>query len=258
MEHRFNTAQQEEVCPDLIIASAMQGHAVVFEWKSGNNIDEQQMRRYATITSDDLTGKARLQVAEARLHDVALVGKVRSRERLRNGIDKAGTDNPLILIDSDGVVIDMGKLSADLLDAALRPRLDVDMSACPSGYVQYGLESDVCEIAEAVVPKIVAAIARKETAITIQDICSQSHGSWGLLGSVGRRALRTRVEQVLSQAAKAELKDVFEVRSGDVIVRDPVLSNDKRERRKNLGLIRRKQAEFLARLRSESAQRSLF
>lgn len=54
IELRFRNQDMETVCPDLIIASDGLPHTLLFEFKSGANTEEDQLRRYSRVNQNDL------------------------------------------------------------------------------------------------------------------------------------------------------------------------------------------------------------
>src|SRR5437660_1760886 len=58
IELRFVNAQGEQVVPELVIASRQLHHTILFEWKSGANMEADQLRRYAGVTTEDLRERA--------------------------------------------------------------------------------------------------------------------------------------------------------------------------------------------------------
>ena len=73
IELRFANTDQEQVAPELIVSSRRLNHTILFEWKSGPNLEADQLRRYSRVTQDDLSERAALAIEETGSHDVAVV-----------------------------------------------------------------------------------------------------------------------------------------------------------------------------------------
>lgn len=54
IEQQIRTSSDETVKPDLIAASNKLLHSLVFECKGGTTLEPEQLKRYSTLTRDDL------------------------------------------------------------------------------------------------------------------------------------------------------------------------------------------------------------
>jgi hypothetical protein len=57
IEQPFSCTTGDKVVPDLVITSNMQNHCILFESKSGNNIEDSQARRYMQVQPKDVVTK---------------------------------------------------------------------------------------------------------------------------------------------------------------------------------------------------------
>jgi hypothetical protein len=101
IELRFANSEQEQVTPELIVASRRIDHTILFEWKSGPNTEADQLRRYAGVTTADLRERAHLPPEETKAHDVAIIGRQEFAERFVIGIERGGYRFPVLLVSDD-------------------------------------------------------------------------------------------------------------------------------------------------------------
>jgi len=123
IELRFANAEQEQVAPELIIASRQLGHTILFEWKSGQNTEADQLRRYARVTTADLRERAGLAVEETTSHDIAVIGRQEFADRFVSGIVQGGYTFPVLLASDDGLAIYRNRFVPNQTNAVFRPRL---------------------------------------------------------------------------------------------------------------------------------------
>lgn len=206
IEHRFTNAEREEVVPELIIASSNAGHTLLFEWKSGGNLDSDQLRRYSKVTAEDLTEKAFLDQAAVERHDVAVVGKSDYADRLKTGIKQDNYAFPLLVVDEQGLKLVHNKFALDELTQIFSPLLSVDLAKAPTGFVPFDENSELWEVAECVIPMIIEYMSRRETRLLLDKLAGDAVPTWDIMGGRHRKSLRAKIFDVVEQAAKTHFR----------------------------------------------------
>lgn len=255
MERAFPNSQMDQICPELIIASRDQGHSLVFEFKSGANTEEDQLRRYAETQSADLQ-RAFVPADRCRSHDVVVIGKEEYETRLQIGIRNGGYPFPLLVSNEDGLRVSMNRFTDDPTDGCLNPRLDVDWASAPTSYVLFDQDSDAWEIAESTVPEVLSAMLRRERRLEFRQVC-EPLTQWGIMGPQGRAQIEAKVSEVLADAAENEFREYFSCdRAGIRIDWNPLdLSSDRRSAAYRK--LQRRLQDLITRLREGGGQLQL-
>ncbi|MGB8991706.1 MAG: hypothetical protein WCD80_06590 [Desulfobaccales bacterium] len=256
IEYKFNNQDLDIVHPDLIISSEKNKHTILIEFKSGSNTDDDQLKRYFRLTRSDIITKAFLSPLSVNLHDIAIVGKNEHRERLKIGIEKRGYTFPLILETGKGLKLFYNQFQVSETTNIFKPLLKVNWKYIPRSFVPVNSESDLWEIAELLLPKILKYLKEKRTTIDIEEICQDCCITWDIMGKPGKDDFRSNLKKVLAKAARHEFRGIF--RSGGrkfinlEIINNP-LDTDMDKLPRVFRNLREKQKKFIERLRTGKA-----
>lgn len=211
IELQFRNSEGDTVKPELIIASDRVGHTVLLEWKEGANTEQDQLRRYAGVDSSDLIQKAYLSPDETLSHDTCVLGLEEYAERLSIGVSQCGHSFPLLIIDEDGILLYANEFTKQELSRVFDPKLSLDFSKVPTQIVPFDHNSEFWEIAEHVIPQIVEYMCRGAPRFTLEQVATDCVPVWQVVMAPGyKKELRTRIEQVIDDAARHEFRDYFE------------------------------------------------
>ena len=144
IELRFANTDQEQVAPELIVSSRRLNHTILFEWKSGPNLEADQLRRYSRVTQDDLSERAALAIEETGSHDVAAIGLQEHAERLTMGLAQGHYTFPLLLVTDDGLAIHQNRFQPNETDAVFRPLLAINWGDVPNHFFPVDVDSELC------------------------------------------------------------------------------------------------------------------
>ena len=265
IEFRFQNAQNESVCPELILASIPTRHTILCEWKSGPNLDPKQLGRYCRVTADDLRERAFLPAPAVEAHDATVVGAEEHAERLLLGIDKASCDLPLLLVTAGAITLRRGHFARQQVTDVFRPGMKVDMTTSPMAFVPFDRESPDWVIAHHCFGQIVSYMAGGESEVLLGRLVADVCPVWSKIGGRSRSELEERIKRVVIEAARNEL-DAYLRRNRGLegrthtptwdITNNPLhLATDKRttEWRR----VKRKVQQFVESLRSGNRQLNL-
>jgi hypothetical protein len=211
IELQFSNCENEAVQPELIIASNRIGHTLLLEWKEGANTEQDQLRRYAGVYSEDLVQRAYLSPSEARTHDTCVLGLKKYADHLSIGVSQSGYSFPLLLIDEDGISLYVNEFTKQELSRLFDPKLPLDFSKVPSQIVPFDHNSEFWEIAEQIVPQIVEYMCRGDPRFTLPQVATDCVPVWEVVMSRRyKKELRTKIKQVIDDAARHEFQDYFE------------------------------------------------
>ena len=210
IELQFSNSENETVKPELIIASDRLRHTVLLEWKEGANTEQDQLRRYAGVASEDLVQKASLSPNETLAHDTCVLGLEKYADRLSIGVSQSGYSFPLLIIDEDGISLHVNEFTKQELSRVFDPKLPLDFSKVPTQFVPFDHNSEFWEIAEHVIPQIVEYMCRGAPRFTLKQVATDCMPVWQAVMAPGyKKELRTKIEQVIDDAARHEFRGHF-------------------------------------------------
>ena len=239
--------------PVLVLASTESGHSVFVQVFSGKRVDLTDLDRYSKISAVHLREETPLTQDQTELYSVAVFGLEEHRESLRDGIAESRIRPTLLLRTPEGLVIDANPFPKVGLANAFRPVLSLDWDSIPLGWIPYDHGSRPAEIAQAIIPRVVARATGGKQRVEIAEICAE-HPVWNVSTASARRKMRAGVTRVLATAAEHEFRDFFAVRDGALrlsdltreAVRLPGSPTLKRMRRHQGALLDRLQSDFRA------------
>jgi len=206
IEYRFTNQEGDAIVPELIIGSERLGHTMLLEWKSGANLDDDQLQRYSKVSTADLVAKAFLKSSVCVTFDVTVVGKEKFVDRLKIGLTKGSHSFPLISVTPSYMALVLNSFKRSEPTSTFTPRLDVDLTVAPIGFVPFSEESELWEIAEIVMPHVVHLMMKREATFTLGDVCSQLLPVWKIMDDCKQGQVREKIKGVLVEASKNEFR----------------------------------------------------
>ena len=104
IEFKFNNSEEELVKPEIIITSRKLGDTLLFEWKSGGNVDNDQLLRYSKITEDNLTQRAQIPLNCVNTFRLTILCMDEHFEKIKIGIEKNNVNFPVIAKTQDSLI----------------------------------------------------------------------------------------------------------------------------------------------------------
>ena len=203
--------------PDLVLLA---------ECKSGKNLEEEQARRYLTADAIALRRAGTLPAPFTKRDGVTVaamfVGLEDHRAELESALNHLGINAPLLTIGRDRARLSgaSGVSGLDDFDIPIHHGL-------PPARVPIDHQSPDDEVKELVIPKLVAAAARREDYVEVEQVCRDLLPEWAILSQGGRRDFVRQVEQILRGAAASDLKRSyrFEPQSQEIGARAVILGS---------------------------------
>lgn len=232
IEYTFSNQDTKKVCPDLIVASEQLRHTILLEFKSGANTEPDQLRRYSRVNQKNLE-TAFISREAAHSHDVSIVGRSKHGERLRIGIVDGGYEFPLLLANDDGLSLEHSEFRVSPLNSEFSSGLNIDWAKIPSIFAPIDEESDLWEVAEVIMPKILDYMTQRMPSVKIENLCQDVCSlTWTIMGRPAKDGIRGKVQDVLHEAMRQHFKSYLRwMKRGDSIqiVANPLdLQPDKR------------------------------
>lgn len=207
IEYKFSNSLNQDVVPELILASEPRAHSLLFEWKSGANLDHDQLERYSHVTTEDLRTRAWLRGRSADHFDVTVVAKGENIERILIGIRSGPYTFPVLMVAGNKILLKENLFTCQELNQIFGAGLEIDWDTVPMSYVPFDRESPLWMLAEKVIPKILEYMVRREPRISLDDIACDVVPTWKILGQNCQREMRARIAEVIRQAEQHEFRD---------------------------------------------------
>ena len=195
--------------PEFIAFSRKLAHTIVFEWKSGNNTEDDQLARYSSLTSKSLTDVGMVDRTAAKSFDVAVVCPLANADRIKIGIEKGKYAFPLLAVGVDGISLVHNRFRAEPLNGVFLPKLQINMATAPLGHVPVSGTSEFWEVASVMVPLIVEKMRFRETVVKASSLCPLVFTVWDNMMPEARRQSLRRISEVLEQASLCEFKNFW-------------------------------------------------
>ncbi|MDD4923425.1 MAG: hypothetical protein PHF74_01145 [Dehalococcoidales bacterium] len=209
IELGFPNSQKHVVKPELIISSIIQQHSILFEWKEGNNTDNDQLKRYSEITSMDI--KAFLSSAVTDFHDICIIGLSSNESRILIGINQGQYTFPVLLVDDDGLELKLNSFCIPELNDAFSPKMYISQALIPTQLIPFDINSKDWEIAERIIVQVITYIFNNKTFFTVDEVLKDSAPIWhSFCSPQEKKHIRTIAIQVIELASQNEFQGYFQ------------------------------------------------
>lgn len=211
IEREFKNQAEETVAPELIAVSETANHSVMFEWKSGKNVNADQLRRYAGVTTQDLIQRAQVSASGAATVDAVLIGEEDSLAGLQMGVAASSApETPLLVRTATGLRHVQGDCNHAPFKAHFTPELMINWDTVPRDYVPIDPSSSEAEIAEVVSPLLVAEMMQGAPRIEVAQIAKNAFPTtWSAMGKKGKKDMQAVVVRSLEDLVRNEFKDLL-------------------------------------------------
>jgi hypothetical protein len=270
MDKTIRLAEDKLVMPDLIISSRKENHSIVWESKSGRNIDNDQARRLASIEAKVFRDQLmfNVKIEEDFVFDVAYACDSGQCENIKFDLERSSKEIssvgafPLVgFHESSGIKKHSGKFNRANIDKVLTDGLGIDLIKVPTEYLRFDKDSPLSEIAPYVMTNIVAYATRQEPRFSAEQIAKDSYGSsWDYIySSAIKNEIAKKIENMLFNARQNELVGYLTKPGTGKNLRSPKWSLSYSNRRgtafpsRRLKKLQKQCIEFVNRLKNEEA-----
>lgn len=257
IERPFRNHESDLVHPELVIASADCGHAVSFEWKSGRNLVDDQLRRYQGIAPADLR-QAYIRPEESITHEVIVIGKEAYSETLLLGLAAGPYEFALLVVTDEGLTLIANDFAKAELSALFKPTYKLNWDYLPTEFIRIVGDSPDWEIAEAIIPAMLVRVLKGQPRFTVNDLCRDVSEFWNILGDPGRAEAEGRVRDVLRLGIDGQLGGFVVLNNQTVLPNTALRSADAKKRSEAQRGLRSAHARFIDALREGRQQMALF
>ena len=184
-EVKFRNNQDREVKPDIVIGSDNKGILILFEAKSGKNVEDEQIENYSNIKKDDLIDNALFGESLLRNgHDIAYVcyentfvtdqetgitKKLKGFDNIIKGI-KGKYNFPVLVFDKDRSILSLN--FENFKDKHLTDELskEIKIPNTIPNIINFDHHSPKSEIAEEIIRNISSYRLQEKSEFTIEEI----------------------------------------------------------------------------------------
>jgi len=204
IEKEMHTSSGDSVKPDVVTASNMLLHALVFEMKGGISIQEDQMKRYSSLLPSDLRWVTVFDRANLQM-DVCICDFLENHSYIKT----VNHFFPMLTFSSDFLVKE-GNFRNDKLNEVFKDPISLKGKLQPLSYYPFSDEDDQSYIAMHVI-RTILSIALKNSKIghdlTIEDlknniitfddvVASKFNYVWKVLSWEHKRVLKSKIIEV--------------------------------------------------------------
>lgn len=209
IEYPFTCSTGETLEPDLVIVSNTQNNCILFESKSGNNIEDDQAKRYKRIQPDDVVSKLYVDVIRGQKPsiDVTYLCFSESTHSIVSQLDTIPAKFPVLEITPDMMRLAANNFSISKITNDLSKGIAIDRNKIPMGYIPFDEDSSNSEVAPWVIQTLVAFARQNKPHFKSDEITKGIIGSlWEHFGGQKKRRLIKRVNSILGEAQVRELR----------------------------------------------------
>jgi hypothetical protein len=135
-----------------------------------------------------------------------VVGKKEHGERLYIGIKNGGYQFPLLLADKGGLFLDHNQFCVRQLNSVFSPKLEIDWAQIPSRFVPIDQDSELWEVAEVIIPKILQYMTERRPRVKVIEISHDVFSTWLIMGKPARDQSISKIRDTLRAAAQSHFR----------------------------------------------------
>ncbi|WP_325310483.1 hypothetical protein [Longimicrobium sp.] len=209
----FFTADQRKItiCPELILTSSITHNTLILEIKSGKNTEADQLARYSEVTTEVL-GRSGFPLSALETCSMVVNGDEKYTTSLQIGIDRGPYNFALIVKTPKGLRLVHNSLHVEDLNNHFTTGLFIDWDTVPNSFIPIDAESALWEVADIVLPHVLALMTKRIPEIQLRDLCARTcEASWSVIGPKGQNDILLKVRKVLLAAATSEYKPFLQI-----------------------------------------------
>ena len=215
IEYPFTCSTGETLVPDLVIVSNAQNNCILFESKSGSNIENAQAERYKKVRPDDVVSKLFVDVVGGQKPsiDVTYLCFSESTPAIVLQLDALSAAFPVLEMAPDILRLAANSFSVSKITNDLSKGIAIDRNKIPMGYFPFDEDSSDSEVAPLVVQTLVSFASQNKPHFKSEEITQDIIGSlWEHFGRQKKKQLVDKVKAILGKAKIRELHGFLERR----------------------------------------------
>jgi hypothetical protein len=209
IEYPFTCDTGEKLVPDLVIVSNAQNNCILFESKSGNNIDNDQAERYKKVKPIDVVSKLFVDVVRGQKPsvDVSYLCFSESTHTIVAQLDALSLAFPILEVAPNVLRLVANQFTVPRINNDLTKGIAIDRGKIPMGYLPFDEDSSDSEIAPLIMQTLVSFARQNKPHFESDEITQDIVGSlWEHFGAGLKRKLVNKVKLILGKAQVRELR----------------------------------------------------
>lgn len=208
IEYPFTCGTGETLVPDLVIVSSALNNCILFESKSGNNIDDDQAKRYGSVQPNDIVSKLYVDIVKGQKPtvDVSYLCFSESTQAINSQLITIAASFPLVELAPSNLRLAANAFSVQKLNIDLAGGIPLDRDKIPMGYFPFDEDSSDSEVAPHVMQTLIAFARQNKPHFKSDEITQDTVGTlWEHFGQHKRKKLVDKVKSILGKAQVREL-----------------------------------------------------
>lgn len=208
IEQPFTCTTGEKLVPDLVIVSNAENHCILFEGKSGNNIENEQAQRYMQVKPKDVVSKLFIDVVRGQqpMTDVSYLCFSESTPAIVAQLKALAATFPVLEIGASLFRLAENEFSVPRINKDLSTGIAIDMNKIPMGYLPFDENSSDSEVAPLIMQTVVSFARQNKPHFGSEEITQDVVGSlWEHYGMVKKKQLINKANSILGKAQVSEL-----------------------------------------------------
>lgn len=209
IEYPFTCQTGETLVPDLVISSNIQNSCILFESKSGSNIEDTQAQKYMKVVPHDVVSKLHVDVAGGKNPnlDITYLCFSEATPTIVSQLNALAASFPLLEVAPNSIRLASNSFSISRLNNDLSAGITIDRNKIPMGYFPFDEDSSNSEVAPHVAQTLVAFARQNKPHFKGDEITQDIVGSlWGHFGMQKRKLLINKVSSILGKLQVGELR----------------------------------------------------
>jgi len=204
IELQFANSENQAVRPEIIICSEDNGHTILWEWKSGGSLDQDQLRRYAGVTTEDMRERAHVPPGACESLDVALVVPDSKTIDCTRILEEWEFAFPLIEKAEDGICLVGNAFCVEELNGGLAAKLIINFGELPLHYVPFDSETPLWVYSGRVGQKLIEYMHKRVPRVILAELASEVIPAWSSVSPQQRGEYKAKLRDTLDDMAGHE------------------------------------------------------
>jgi len=205
IEPSFKISKGARANPDAVLISESLRHTLVFEWTASSQLfpnKEEQIRKYALISRDDLVGSLGVPVKACDTFDIVLVVTEEASADFKKMLDQQRLTFPVLVFSKMGSEYRLkkayNKFAESKTDAFFRK--GVTTTAPPRGFVPFPLSNVSPEdVKPHIVAGLVSLLYKDIDTFSIDQLCKAYVPCWKVISVQKKREIRKATLEVVKK-----------------------------------------------------------
>jgi hypothetical protein len=185
---------------------------ILIESKGGTGNSGDQIARYDAVSVNQILGAGLdFRKPQVKSVDVILTCEPRHVERQIATLDALKSRMVVVSYDADEGTMQLrrGRLTNDVLNRGLTTGISVPWPPTPSDYIPFDCNSSDIEIAEVILPTVIAFATKRRKTFDSNDVCRNATPYWSILHPGQKKALARRVDSIVQSLVTLDFHGQF-------------------------------------------------